>query len=198
MSTISQEENQRIAAEFATFQKSHPEFIFTQRNIGLIGEELERLNAVEMQFNRPFDITAATLEIAATNLIKTRKIEAAALPKGVENETPVSTPTQTPADFNNPHLDNFGRTAVSAVEAQKNTKYWEDRRKAAADADLASRKKAAEELFSRGSRTNQEEKTERIPDSVMECEPAEESRILQLYSGPEIRKYLERKRMLGR
>ena len=197
MNGITQEENQRIAAEFAAFQKLHPEFIFTQRNIGLIGEELERLNAVEMQFNRPFDITAATLEIAATNLIKARKIEAAALPKRVE-ETPVSTPAQTPADFNNPRLDNFGRTAVSAVEAQKNTKYWEDRRKAAADADLASRKKAAQELFSRGTRTNQEEKTERIPDSVMECDPAEESRILQLYSAPEIRKYLERKRMLRR
>ena len=186
MSTISQEENQRIAAEFATFQKSHPEFIFTQRNIGLIGEELERLNAVEMQFNRPFDITAATLETAANNLIKAGRIEVASVPQP-KSETPVTgsyVPFLSDVESSNP---------LSAIQAAKDTAYWQKKRE---NAEKAAREKAKETvsaLFS-GSRPTLE-KTERIPDSLLEADESEQLRVMQMYDGPAVRNFLERKRM---
>lgn len=186
ISTVSPEENQRIAAEFATFQKSHPEFIFTQRNIGLIGEELERLNAVEMQFNRPFDITAATLEIAANNLIKAGRIEVASVPQP-KSETPVTgsyVPFLSDVESSNPH---------SAIQAAKDTAYWQKKREDAEKAEREKAKKTVSALFS-GSRPTQE-KTERIPDSLLDADESEQLRVMQMYDGPAVRNFLERKRM---
>ena len=153
---------------------------------------MERLNAVEMQFNRPFDITAATLEIAANNLIKARKIEAAALPKRVENETPAGSyvPFLSDVESSNPH---------SAIQAAKDTAYWQKKRE---DTEKSQREKAvktAASFFSK-EQSSAEEKTERIPDSLMDASPEEEARVLSLpvYDGAAIRQYLERKRFRAR
>jgi len=183
MSTISQEENQRIAEAFATFTKAHPEFVSTQKHITLLGTELETLAS---QVEESFQITSETLALAFANLVNAGRIEVASVPKP-KSETPVTgsyVPFLSDVESSNP---------LSAIQAAKDTAYWQKKRE---NAEKAAREKAKETvsaLFS-GSRPTLE-KTERIPDSLLEADESEQLRVMQMYDGPAVRNFLERKRM---
>lgn len=187
MSEIAQEESQRIAKAVEDFRTSNPGFIFCKPHLDAIGAELERLNSIEMAAGRDFNITKETLEAAFSNLVTSGKIEVAALPqrKTEESVTGNYVPFLSDVEEYNPH---------SAVQAQKDTAYWTAKRKAAEDADLASRRKAAEEIFGRGSKPKQEEEVPRIPDSVSECDEAERARIFLRFPAESIRNFLQRER----
>ena len=184
MSTISQEENQRIAEAFATFTKAHPEFVSTQKHITLLGTELETLAS---QVEESFQITSETLALAFANLVNAGRIEVASVPKP-KSETPVIgsyVPFLSDVESSNPH---------SAIQAAKDTAYWQKKREDAEKSQREAAIKTAGSLFSK-EQSSAEEKTERIPDSLLEADEQEQLRVIQLYSGPAVRNFLERKRM---
>jgi len=188
MSNISEEENQRIAAEFAAFQQNRPDFIFTQRNVNLLGEQLQE-DAAAMPADYPFEINRQTLATAVANLVSKGRIElAAVLPKRAE-ETVVSTPAPEREESYDPR---------DAAKAQKYSEYWRKKRE---ESEKAARQKAiktAASFFSKEQSSVQEEKTERIPDSLLEADESEQLRVMQMYDGPAVRNFLERKRMRAR
>lgn len=185
MSTISQEENQRIAAEFAAFQQEHENFIFTQRNINLLGEQLEE-DAAATPAGQIFEINRHTIAIAVDNLVRKGRIELAALPSARAEETVVSPPAPEPEESYDPR---------DAAKAQKYSEYWRKRREENEKAAREKVIKTAASFFSKQSSSSAEEKTERIPDSLLEADEQEQLRVIQLYSGPAVRNFLERKRM---
>jgi len=184
VSNISEEENQRIAAEFAAFQQEHENFIFTQRNINLLGEQLEE-DAAATPAGQIFEINRHTIAIAVDNLVRKGRIELAALPSAQAEETVVSTPAPEPEESYDPR---------DAAKAQKYSEYWRKRREESERAQREKAVKTAASFFSK-EQSSAEEKTERIPDSLLEADEQEQLRVIQLYSGPAVRNFLERKRM---